>query len=468
MEKYNSVFTGFISNIIGNLLMFVTTLLLVRYIDTSIYGEFRLILSFISLFVIVLLVGRDSSIIYHVQIEPHNINKIISEEVMYGIYILCIGTFVLYIFDDYVVNYFFNNKISILNYDWALLMLPLWGIFNLLISVLKVYNFINYSFLMQNLIQRFMRFIFLILFITISQSYISLITAMIISQVVLLIIVFLKLKNNFNFNFNIYKNFFLRLGYSFKLGFNSVIFVALLQIDIIMIGKYLDTENVAVYDIVVLLSTVVTLPFVALVKSSETFMREIVSSKIATDKYFKNTKLATILSLCILLIYTVSTKEILSVFGEIYMIKGEFTLIILSYGYLIMLLFGIPIELLNMNGKGTHATVILVSSLFLNLALNYILIPKYGINGSAISTIVSLILSKVLALFLVYKSYKSFFITLPIKLFGVFFVFLYLGELYHFSSTIFQIIFSIILTFLAFLAFLAIESNKNKNFFVNL
>ena len=54
LEKYNHILTGFGSNILGNLLMFATTIFLTRTYEAEIYGEFRLLFSFVALIIVFL------------------------------------------------------------------------------------------------------------------------------------------------------------------------------------------------------------------------------------------------------------------------------------------------------------------------------------------------------------------------------------------------------------------------------
>jgi len=462
MEKYNGILTGFVSNVLGNALMFITTLIIVRLIDPSIYGEFRFVFAFVSMFVIVLLLGRDAGIIYYAQLEPDNKNIMVIEEVFYGGMLLLAGTALLYLFGERIVHVVFHNKITVEHYRFAILMLPLWGLFNLLLPVIKVFGLVNYSFVIQNLIQRIMRFVFLVSFVLLSKTFESLVFAMLVSQIVLIMLIVKKIPIQINLYKQIFKNFFLRFGYSAKLGLNSVVFVALLQIDTLMIGVYLDNESVAIYDIVVMLAMVVTLPFIALVKSSEAFMQAIVRQESSRLKYYFDAKLSIILSLGVVLFYLTATKEVLSLFGSIYSNTGVEVLLVLSFGYLIMLFLGAPIELLNMNGRGTFSTIILLLSLALNTGLNYYFIPKYGINGASFSTVVSIIFSRLVAVYFVYKTYGKSYVVIPAKAVFIFVLLGVFGIFVNLESLLGQIIFSGALILLFYFSILMLDSDYNN------
>lgn len=411
IEKYNNIITGFGSNIIGNILMFATTIFLTRMYTPEIYGEFRFIFSFIALSVIFLLLGRDSGIIYFTQNEP-NQEEVIREEFWYSALVLFMGTIILFLLSNIIVKYFFQN-LTLSYFQVSLIMIPLWGMFNLTLAGLKAKGFVNYSFILSNLTQRSLRVPFFILLTLLSVSYYSLAFGMILSQLILLYLALKKLPFIFNLSTIKLKNFFKRFKYAVLLGVNTVIVVLLTKIDVIMVGAYTDNIQVAIYDTSVLLAFVIMLPFVALVKSSEPVMKALIDDKETQDKYKRNLKLAIDLSLGILLFYILVPKEILSIFGTVYS-SGSDVLIVLSVGYMLLILLGTPIELLNMNGFTKISTFILIFSIAINIALNYLLIPKFGMIGAAIATVVSLIFSKIVALVYVKQKYNiNFVATFP-------------------------------------------------------
>jgi len=406
IEKYNHILTGFGSNILGNILMFATTIFLTRTFDPEIYGEFRLIFSFIALTVIVLLLGRDNGIIYFSQHEDESKDKIIQEEIYFGFIVLLIGTLTIYLFSSKIIKIFLNEETTLKYFQISLVMIPLWGFFNLTLAGLKSKGLINYTFVLSNLTQRALRVPFFILFALISTSYYSLALSMIFSQMILVYLALKKLPFLYNIKNVDFKNFFKRFKYAIQLGMNAIIVVLLTKIDVIMVGKYTDNIQVAIYDVCIMLAFVVMLPFVALVKSSEPVMKGLLTDEKIQAKYKKDLKLSILLSMGIVIFYLITSKYVLSIFGDIY-IQGSLTLIALSIGYMFSVALGTPIEILNMNGFAKISTYILLFSIFLNIVLNMILIPKYGILGAGIATGVSLVVSKTISMFILLKLYKG-------------------------------------------------------------
>ena len=162
MEKFNHILTGTASNVLGSILMFLTTIYLTRTFDPEVYGEFRLIFSFVSLAALLLLFGRASTIIYSAQRQHRNKKIIIKEEIVFGLITLLVGSFFIFLFSDFVKTYLFRD-INIQYLNIALVMIPLWGLFNLMISGLKAVGHINYSFVLSNFVQRLIRIPFRIM-----------------------------------------------------------------------------------------------------------------------------------------------------------------------------------------------------------------------------------------------------------------------------------------------------------------
>ena len=155
--------------------------------------------------------------------------------------------------------------------------------------------------------------------------------------------------------------------------------------------------------------------------ASEPFMKSLLYAKEIQNKYKLDLKLAIEIALGILLIILISSSDILLIFGDSYTL-GSKTLITLSVGYVLFIMLGSPIEILNMNGFTKITSIILVFSFIFNVVLNYFLIQIYGIFGAGISTSLSLLISKTLALVFLKKKINLSFIynLINIRAYGAF------------------------------------------------
>ena len=93
---------------------------------------------------------------------------------------------------------------------------------------------------------------------------------------------------------------------------------------------------------------------------------------------------------------------LLGIFGENYD-SATTSLRILLVGQLINALCGSVGVYLNMTKKQKVFQFILISALLINIVLNYILIPRYGMNGAAIATSTCMILWNLTAVIYVYQ-----------------------------------------------------------------
>ena len=100
-------------------------------------------------------------------------------------------------------------------------------------------------------------------------------------------------------------------------------------------------------------------------------------------------------------------KLLLGIFGKEF-VAGTLAFLILSVGRLISSLSGPAGNILQMTGNQNIYAIILMIGAILNVVLNLILIPLYGINGAAIASMSSLIVWN-LSMVLVVKQKFGFY-----------------------------------------------------------
>ena len=113
--------------------------------------------------------------------------------------------------------------------------------------------------------------------------------------------------------------------------------------------------------------------------------------------------------------------EILGFMGTAY-VDGRFSLSLLVISYLISAFYGCVGFLLTMTGHQNQYAYVMTLSSLLNIVMNLLLIPRYGINGAAFSALVSRILWNVWMSFIVHKrlGLRAFVIPKPIFLIAFF------------------------------------------------
>ena len=95
--------------------------------------------------------------------------------------------------------------------------------------------------------------------------------------------------------------------------------------------------------------------------------------------------LVLIITIPIFLILTIFNREILNIFGEEFRM-GDTVLLVLGLSFLFNSLLGFSGQVLSIVGRSKFILFNTIGAGILNIILNYILIPRYGILGAAIGT----------------------------------------------------------------------------------
>lgn len=175
--------------------------------------------------------------------------------------------------------------------------------------------------------------------------------------------------------------------------------------DIIMLGLMVDEKQVGIYNIAYKIGTI---GFLVIVSISTIITPKIASlygeNKMDELKKLINnsTRLIAALSFPIVVVLIIMNQFILSFFGQ-EALAGGMTMIIISLGVLFNAVTGNVDQVLNMtNNQGILRNIIAVC-FFVNVILNFILIPQYGIEGAAYSSLITNILINLLSVYYMKK-----------------------------------------------------------------
>ena len=179
---------------------------------------------------------------------------------------------------------------------------------------------------------------------------------------------------------------------SFPLFLTASIFIIITSIDLLMLSFLKSTAEVGVYDICVKISIatgiiLMAVNAIATPKFSEYYANQ--QMDLLKQSVSQSTKLIFCLSIPILTIIFIWSSGILSLFGEEFIV-GSTTLIILAIGQFINAMCGSVGNLLKMTNNQLVFQNILIGALGINILLNLLLIPDYGIVGAAIASTVCL------------------------------------------------------------------------------
>jgi len=205
------------------------------------------------------------------------------------------------------------------------------------------------------------------------------------------------------------------LSISIPMMLTNSLFLIMNSTDILMLSVLKNEALVGTYNIALKIAALNTVSLVAINSIATPKFVEI-REKYSFDTFrrfvWQTSAINILVTLPVFLIILIFPGLLLSIFGKEF-ILGTGALIVLAGGHFFTALSGATIPILNMTGKEKMARNIILSGTILNIILNYLLIPLYGIEGAAISTASSTVFWNLVAVLYIYKIHG--FITIPVE-----------------------------------------------------
>lgn len=399
----------------GVVLLFVFSLFLTNYYSAELVGKYDFVRSIIMILSGASLVGTNQSIIYYSGLlnsknSLHSIKKIYVKMLMMTTGICLLFALGYAMFTEQFINEIFNKQEAYSLILKSIAALFFYTITMLNIDALRALNKTISSELYRNIFRYTPIFIFsIILYYTQNQQW--LIEAFLASFLLLSLITLtqvgmlfkkLNLSNNNEYNFS-YHQIFVR---SYPMALSAIAYFIMQSIDIIILTIYEGFESIAYYSVAVKLATatalalmsvnIVIAPKIAEIYSTNDFNK---LNKLIND----SARIIFIISVPILIILFIFSDFVLSLFGENYVLAREALLLLLA-GQFFSSLCGPGAIYLNMTGKQKKLNTILILGLVINIILNLVLIPIYGMEGAAAATLISMIFWNSLIVTVIYRT----------------------------------------------------------------
>lgn len=225
----------------------------------------------------------------------------------------------------------------------------------------------------------------LVIFLVAPHNITILIAALYIKEIaaVVTIVVLYKLKfsiSSFNMQF---------LSEILRFGFFPMLTMLLItmnyQVDVLILKWYVSFEQIGYYTIGVgLANQAWVIP--------DAF-KDVLFAKTARDDALRDIKFSLIFNLLfsigIFILFAFAGKYVIMILYGMEFIPAYQVTLIIFFGTISMVLFKLLMPLYNAKGKQKSSFVILFVSVLLNIVLNVILIPRYGINGAAFASVIS-------------------------------------------------------------------------------
>ena len=192
---------------------------------------------------------------------------------------------------------------------------------------------------------------------------------------------------------------------------NLAIALVLNKTDTLMLAYYMHSEDVGIYSLSIKLGGcaffVSSTLFAVFTPTIARFFGQGRRDKI--KEYFINvTRWSFLITIPVYLILVIFAEEILRIFGNSF-ITGKLSLLILSTCFLINSVLGFSGQTLSILGRSRLILLNTLCAGSLNILLNIILIPKFGFNGAAVATGISIVMINIARLLEVYylESFNS-------------------------------------------------------------
>ncbi len=411
-------FSVLIIRSLGVLLLFGFTLFITNFFTAENVGRYDFVRSALMVLGGLALMGTNQSIIYYSGLLKAR-KSIESIRAIYSkmIKIICVLSFIvlaLYIvfFSQERVNEFFNNEESFSLLLKSILTLVFFALTMLNIDTIRALQKTVLSEIYRSLF-RYLPVFFLAAVLLKFNQQAYLVEAYLAGFVLLSffssvrvykIFKTLQNPNKKSERFSMHEIF----KTSAPMALSAIAYFIMQSIDIIILSIYEGFDQIAYYSVSVKLAMVTTLALMSVNIVIAPRIAEIYEKQNLQDmqQLIKHsTRIIFFISLFVLSILFLFSKEILSLFGPDY-IKANQALLFLLAAQFFNAVSGPGAIYLNMTGRQKTLNKILILGLIINISLNFYFIPVEGINGAAKATLVSLIIWNAITTLLVYSKDK--------------------------------------------------------------
>ena len=397
-----------IFRIFGLITSFLTTMMVTRLFGIDTHGNYSLVFTIAQATAMIFALGIPSALIKIV--GNNNLNFLQAKKILLKAIKVTAGFSIIPILvfsfgADYISEEFFNNS-KLVNYFFIItLSMPLFifhEIFLYFFIAVKKFRLYNlFMFVLPN----FFLIIFLLLFYYFNQPEHYTFLAFAISIFIVVVmeaIAIFELNPKKESSFVSTKEL---VKIASPLMFSGLMLYLLNWTAVIMLGMMMTDKDVGIYNVAYRVGTVGFLIIISVNLIIMPKMAELYGQKNMVELkklIHRSTKLIAVLSVPIVLVLIIFREFILSIFSA-EAVEGSTSLIIIAVGVLFSAICGNVDQILNMTNNERLFRNIAIFCFFVNVAFNYLLIPYYGIEGAAMSSLITNVLLNAIGLFYMKK-----------------------------------------------------------------
>lgn len=382
----------FLYRIVGLFLNFLITFFITKNYGEGVYGNFSLIFTLLQASTMIFALGLPNAVINYLglyKIDDHFSQYLLKKGVKIILITAIIPSVLFYVLKDVIAVDIFHNK-NLISYIIIIsLGLPFFIIqeffLNFLIATKNFLKFNIFMFVIPNLL-----FLLLLVFVSITKEnqFFTILYYALSVAITVVIESFSVFKKHIKEEIDKLTSKQI-LQFSSPMMLSSLMLFLLNWTDVLMLGAMKSEEEVGIYNLAYKLASlsmlvIISMNVVLAPKISQLFKSGKIEELHVTIK--KSTRLILLLTTPIVLFLIVFSEFILSLFGNNFT-AGKTALIIISLGAMINVATGNVDQILNMTNHQDILKNITIFGFILNAILNFLLIPIYGINGSAMASL---------------------------------------------------------------------------------
>ena len=401
-----------IGEVVFNILGYITTIVITRTVGPAVFGIFNLANTITSMTQIFSNAGLGQGLLrfvafYKGRADIPRLKGAIIFSTRVSLFLsLLFGAVMFYLSDLIAVRFFHNPDVG---FAIRILMisLPFLTLGDLWLRSIQSLQIIKYQVYTQKIYQPIAKLISLVVLFLLGLKLSGILAASIISVLVGFSFSFYYLLKIFPIHKKLPAPVYEKkeiINFSLPLSLTQFLDFIILSINILMLGYFKTAADVGIYAAVAKLGGLVVLPLVSFNNIFAPMISEFYSRNEMNkleDLFKIVTKWIFTLSLPVFLIFILFARPIMGIFGQSFVI-GTAALIIFGAGQLINAGTGSVGIILTMTGRPKINLLNSIALCVLNIILNYLLIPQYGIIGAAFATGLSIAIINVLRLAEVY------------------------------------------------------------------
>ncbi len=402
----------------GVLLLFGFTLFITNFYSAENVGRYDFVRSTLMVLGGISLMGTNQSIIYYSGLlnarkSIESIRSIYSKmlKIIFTLSLIILGFFMIF-FNESIINDIFKNRESYSLILKTILTLVFFAVTMLNIDTIRALKKTILSEMYRSIFRFLLVFIFAIILLKTNNEellvevYLLGFLLLSLFSSIRVYILFKKIDkpNDKSESFTITEIF----KTSSPMALSAIAYFIMQSIDIIILSIYKGFDQIAYYSVSVRLAMLTTLALMSVniviaPRIAEIYENQNMQKLQILIKH--STRIIFLISICVLSVLFFFSEEILSLFGQDYIIAKNSLLFLLAAQFF-NAISGPGAIYLNMTRRQKTLNKILVFGLIINISLNFYLIPTEGINGAAIATLISLIVWNTITTIVIYSKDK--------------------------------------------------------------